>query len=414
MRIRVRDNLPACALAAVGLLAVAWLGLASWEWTDYDSEARPALDALVNGHLTHFLQLAPAYGGSLVLRAPFVVAPKLWGGGELSMFRAAAAPGLAASAILGVWLAANLRARHVSRIAWIVAVILCVANPITLPALKYGHAEELLGAVLCVGAVLAATRRRTVLAGLLLGLAIANKQWAIVAVGPVLLALPAGRVRAALVAGGVAAAVLAPFALTGSGALAAAGSATHTGALFNPWQFWWFFGSHSHVVHDLTGQVRLGYRAAPTWVGGLARPLIVGSVLPLTLGCAMLRRRGARRPSEEGLLLLVLVLLLRFALDPWNLSYYALPFMLALVAWEALTLDRPPVLALAASLAAWLVLPGSDSPNFALSPDMQSLIFLAVVLPALLAIMVALFAPRRAERLRALGVRREASVPSLA
>ena len=31
---------------------VAWLGLSSWEWTDYDSEARPAIDALLAGHIS--------------------------------------------------------------------------------------------------------------------------------------------------------------------------------------------------------------------------------------------------------------------------------------------------------------------------------------------------------------------------
>ena len=67
------------------------------------------------------------------------------------------------------------------------------ANPVTLYALQDGHAEELLGAVLCVAAVLAAQRGRGGLAALALGLAIANKQWALLAIGPVLLALPPGR-----------------------------------------------------------------------------------------------------------------------------------------------------------------------------------------------------------------------------
>jgi hypothetical protein len=56
-----------------------------------------------------------------------------------------------------------------------------------------GHPEELLGAVLCIAAVLVAMRGRAVWAGVLLGLAIANKEWGLVAVGPVLLALPRER-----------------------------------------------------------------------------------------------------------------------------------------------------------------------------------------------------------------------------
>ena len=70
---------------------------------------------------------------------------------------------------------------------------LCAANPITLRALDIGHPEELLGAVLCAGAVLAALRGRATLAGVLLGLAMANKAWAVLAIGPVLLALPERR-----------------------------------------------------------------------------------------------------------------------------------------------------------------------------------------------------------------------------
>ena len=66
--------------AALGILIIGWLGLSDWAWTDYDREARPAFDALLGGHVLQFLRLAPAYGGSLVMRAPFVLVPKLWGG----------------------------------------------------------------------------------------------------------------------------------------------------------------------------------------------------------------------------------------------------------------------------------------------------------------------------------------------
>src|SRR2546421_338648 len=64
---------------------------------------------------------------------------------------------------------------------WIRLVVagLCVVNPVTFKALWWGHPEEVLGAALCVGAVLAAGRGRTGTGGLLLGLAIATKQWAL-------------------------------------------------------------------------------------------------------------------------------------------------------------------------------------------------------------------------------------------
>ena len=66
----------------------------------------------------------------------------------------------------------------------VAALCLCALNPLTLHALEFGHPEELLGAVLCVWAVLLAQRGRAVSAGIVLGLAIANKEWALVASAP--------------------------------------------------------------------------------------------------------------------------------------------------------------------------------------------------------------------------------------
>ena len=109
MRLRIRENALAGAASVLALYVVGWLSLYGWAWTDYDDEVRPAFDALVHGHVLQFLQLAPAYGGSLVLRAPFVLVPNLWGGGDLAVYRAAAVPCLLASAALGVWLLARMR-----------------------------------------------------------------------------------------------------------------------------------------------------------------------------------------------------------------------------------------------------------------------------------------------------------------
>ena len=106
-----------------------------------------------------------------------------------------ALPCLLAAAALGVWLVAQMRRRTgpARSLARAVALGVCVANPLTLRALELGHPEELLGGALCVAAVLLAARERPLWAGLALGLAIANKEWALLAVGPVLLALPSRR-----------------------------------------------------------------------------------------------------------------------------------------------------------------------------------------------------------------------------
>ena len=69
----------------------------------------PAFSALTHGHVLEFLRLAPAYGGSLVERAPFALLPGLWGGGQLAVYRMVALPCLLAVAAFGVWLCARMR-----------------------------------------------------------------------------------------------------------------------------------------------------------------------------------------------------------------------------------------------------------------------------------------------------------------
>ena len=369
MRRPLRSLAPWIALAALGPVVLAWLGLLGFAFTDYEVEAAPALAALVRGDVARFLELCPAYGGSLMLRAPFALAADALGGGDVAVFRAVAVPCLLAGAALGVVLGASLLARGAGRGTVATVVGLCAANPITLRALDIGHPEELLGAVLCAGAVLAALRGRSTLAGVLLGLAVANKAWALLAVGPVLLALQADRRRALAIAGALAAAFVLPLLLTGTPS-AAPGAAAKTGAIFQPWQVWWFLGATGEAIRGADGLVKEGYRAAPGWVSPLSHPLIVGLALPLSL--------LAWRRRSDPLLLLALLFVLRCVLDPWNTAYYALPAIITLVVWEATRTERPPVYALAVTMATWAmwewVVPIA-------SADVESLVYLAWSLP---------------------------------
>jgi hypothetical protein len=215
----------------------------------------------------------------------------------------------------------------------------------------------------------------------------------------VLLALPRRQLRALAVAGAVAGAVLAPLVLAGSaGFLAAKLTAVKTSLIFQPWQVWWFLGSHGHVVRGLYGNVKVGYRTPPGWIESVGHPLIVVIALPLTLLCVRLRRRGSWRAAEDALLLLALLLLLRCILDPWDISYYSLPFLFALLAWETLKYKRVPGISLAASFGAWFVFQATST-SVHVSADTQSAIFLAATLPAVSAIAVALYAPGFRERL---------------
>ena len=299
----LRENAATITAAIIGLLVVSGLGLFApafpgTTFGDWGTEARPAVDALIAGHVGHFLSLAPVYGGSLILRAPFVMVTKLWHGGQFAIYRASAAPCLAASGVLGVWLAAQMRRRGSSTLACGTVLLLCVANPITVSALSWGHPEELLGAVLGTGAVLCALNDRPNWAAILLGLAIANKAWAVLAVGPMVVALPRARIRSLLLAGAVAGTVLAPLLIVAGGAFVGQARAVGAAAspIFQPWQIWWFFGSHGPGVAGSAGAITSAFRTPPGWLGGIGHVLPIALMPPLTA-----RLRVARPPPGPPL-----------------------------------------------------------------------------------------------------------------
>jgi Glycosyltransferase family 87 len=359
-----RAGAETAVLAAIAVAAVATM-LWAWYWNvrenDFGTEAARSFGALLHGHLLTFLQTAPAYGGSLLLRAPFALPASLAGSGMLTLYRLSALPCLLVLAALGVWLARVLRARGGSLIAAAGVVAVCVANPITYRALQLGHPEELLGATLCTVAVLLAQRGRLNWAGLALGLAIANKQWALLAIGPVLLAAPDGRWRILLLASASAAALLAPIALA-AGSLESGTSRLAdpaSGFIFHPQQVFWFLG---HRDPGMPSSIRL----PPGWLSDRVHLIIVALGIPLSW--LAWRRRTTR---ADALLLLALLLLLRCWLDPWDVIYYVAPFVVALLAWET-TVARPrPLYSVTATAATWLVfwyLPrhvGSDAQSLA-------------------------------------------------
>lgn len=371
---------------------MSWLTLQGFAWNDYDDEVSSAFLALIAGDVQGFLAQLPAYGGSLVLRAPFAGATAALGGGELAVYRAVSIPCLLAAAVFAVLLVQRLDERGRSRGIRALVLALVVCNPITLRALAIGHPEELLAAVLAIGAVLAAVDRRTILASVLLGLAIASKSWAVLAIGPVLLVLPARRLLALAIAGAVTIAVLAPILLAGGHTALVAGASSTGSVIFQPWQSWWFLGESGHVVIGGDGMPKPdGYRVPPGWLSPITHPLIAFLVVPLSLLWARVHRAVPRFGGEQVLLLLALLFLLRCVLDPWNISYYELPFVLALLTWEVLCRpQRPPVLALAATVLVWATF---ETVPGILSPDMQSVFFLAWALPLVACLVREAFLP---------------------
>jgi Glycosyltransferase family 87 len=418
MRIFVARNGVYMLAAAASVAVVAWLGLVDFAWSDYEIEALPAVEALTHGHLVRFAHVMPVYGGSLVLRAPFALIPLLWGGGQLAIYRALAFPCLLAGAFLGVWLSAQLRVRGAARWQRVAVIVACTANPLILPALELGHPEEMLGGVLCVAAVLLAARGRAVWAGLALGAAIANKEWALVAIVPVLLAAPGRRMLTLGCGGALAVAMALPLAILGGNAITsgAAAAAAPSSAIFQPWQVWWFLGHHGALIYGLFGAPKPGFRIGPAWIGGVSHPLIVAASVPLAVGLWTKQRRppvlggssttqpapdppaqSAHKASDgprerDALLLLALLLLLRCALDTWDDVYYMLPFVLVLLTWEVIGSRKAPVLTILCAGAAWVTFGQS---SWTPSPDVQAAMFLAWVVPVAVALAVALYARER-------------------
>ncbi|MCW3024583.1 MAG: hypothetical protein JWM29_15, partial [Solirubrobacterales bacterium] len=97
---------------------------------------------------------------------------------------------------------------------------------------------------------------------------------------------------------------------------------------------------------------------------------------------------------RDALLALALLLMVRCLLDTWDVVYYPLPFILALLAWEVRgPLRRPPLLALASSALVWVNLHWMTEHT---SPDAQAAFFLVWSLPLAAWLGLRLFAPGRA------------------
>lgn len=301
-------------LAGFAVLSAVAVSLYRGGLGDYPKDAAPAVDALAGGHVLRALTVRPQplMGPvATVVRAPFVAIAHAFGGGELAAYRAGTIPCLVAAGLLAVWLLQVFPARRPA--VGLLAVLLAVGSPAAVDALDVGHPEEVLAAALTVGAVVAAMRSRPVAAALLLGLALATKQWAVIALPPVLLA--AGRPRRRVGAGavGLALALTLPQAIADPGGFVSVSqhAATSTNDVFV--QSWWY-----PLAHTLPG-----------WLAQLTHPAIVLAAVPATI---LAHRRGIR--ADGVLPLLALLFLVRCVLDPVDNFYYHLPLLLTLLAWD--------------------------------------------------------------------------------
>jgi len=375
----MRHRLPGLADAAMAAAMIGVLGYLTLRvviWEDFFLEAGPAVRHLMAGNMHGFLALTPVYGGSLLLSTPALAL-----GGALDglngAFRLETLFCAATVAALALTLARIQRAEGRSILSRWLLIALLLASPAAKWAVVGGHPEEILTAALCVGGMLLVVRGRITTGAILLGLAVASKQWALLALPVALAAVPNGqRIRLSATAGGATLALFAPIALANTGNFVAVNKGlTSAPFIFHPQQIWWTL--HLYYVRPLGGPQSTIFGPAPiALVARYSHPLIV--LVAILLGIAYwLRQRHVQ--STDALLMLALVLLLRCMLDPWNVVYYQYPFLVALAAWEVASHRRAPLLALAATFLVWI---GFGAVSQVSSTDTANLFYVLWTIPA--------------------------------
>ena len=295
---------------------------------DWYREVWPAYRFLFHGHVLEFLRTSPAYVGSLILRAPFVLVAHAFGAQALTSYFISTLPCLVVPALFAGYLAAHRtpdsrRATSKRPLHNLRPIDLFMVTPSAIVALSGGHPEDIVGSVLCVLAVLLALRGSGKAAGFTLGVAVINKSWALVIVPFLFAVMPADRrlssfITLILTAG----LVLIPVTVireTGSAGagVTGVGLGDQTAGVFVVPQLLWWFGSTSWIVRE-------------------AHPLLVAVDWLVGAAWWWLRVRGRpQAPSRDSALMaLALLFFLRGALDPWDNIYYMLPFLLTIMTYE--------------------------------------------------------------------------------
>lgn len=294
--------------------------------------------ALAQGDLSAFADAIPAVGiVSLLLRAPAAVV----GGSDLLLVHRLGS-WLCLLAVVALAVAVDARAAKDGRppLYRLITAVLLVASPGVLWSIDTGHPEEFLGGALCVGAVIAATGGRPWLAAVLLGLAIGNKQWALIAVAPVLLAigeprwLDPQRLKAGALAALVAAVCVAPVALANPARYEAVSrSLTKTERVYVQ-SIWYPVSPKQARSVPMSGADAIDFQTAKLPLG-LTRGDATVLVLLASLALVPLSLRGGRGLSDP-LAALTALLALRVVFDPMNLDYYLAPALLSIAAWDSL------------------------------------------------------------------------------
>ncbi|HEX4732812.1 MAG TPA: glycosyltransferase 87 family protein [Thermoleophilaceae bacterium] len=332
-----------------------------------------AVQALAELDFDRFFATQPPIGpGSVIARAPFAALARLGGplrevppslrsapgwqlpgpvfDSQLRLYRWGVFACLAALAFLAA-AAAWLTALRGGNVFTQVAVgVLAAGIPLWTNAIRFGHPDEFFTTAVTLLAVVAAARRRPTLAAVLIGFALASKQWAVLALPAVLyLARPAPMLRTFAIVAGTYLLLIVPMAIGDPGRFwdalqhpAGAHGLVDARSL-------WFRLSQVHDVRAFDGvqTVVLPRRTLPHALESAIHPLIV--ILALGLSVAYLRRPGVDLAGVFRLL--ALIFLLRCVLDPVTNLYYHAPFIAALALHDSQSERKVPVLSALATCA---------------------------------------------------------------
>jgi glycosyl transferase family 87 len=367
------------------VLASIWLVSRISSTGDWAYDSWKAVGPLAHGHVGSYLD-AKLLMGPLppLLEAPFAAIP---GGDFLTVYKWACIPPLLVAGACGLYVAAVAGRRGASRLTQAVLAFLFLVNPLTAAALEAGHPEEILTAALAVAAVAAAGEGRNRRAAVLLGLALASKQWAVIAILPVLMALPDRRLRAGVTAVGLAVLLTLPGLLASPGGFSDVHTvAAQTGRVVSPLNVWYPI---SPEVTEFVGRgpeaMAVHIRRPPGAVSALSHPLIVLLAFAVPLALAFRRKRFALSASE-AMALLALLALLRCALDCLDNVYYHLPLLLALIGWDAVAARGLTLRTLLGAAAAFVFVHWSLNLDDAADVTAFGYAYLALAIPAGVAI----------------------------
>jgi DNA-binding XRE family transcriptional regulator len=315
-------------------VASAWMAATISSTGDWPRDAWPAIHALAHGQVGKYLSAEALMGPvSTLVQAPFAA---IANGSQLDVYRWASFPCLLAGGLLGLYLAGIARRRGASSLSQVLLAALCLVNPLTVAALENGHPEEILTAALAIAAIASASEGRKGRAALLLGLALASKQWAVIAILPTLMALPGSRVRVGFVAGAIAVLLTVPALIASPDSFAGVHDTAATAPReVGPWSIWYPAATVRTEALPVEQPTLVAHvHETPPLLRGLSRPLIVllAFAVPLAL---CLRGRRFSLDGGEAMALMALLALLRSVLDPVNNIYYHEPLLLALIGWDA-------------------------------------------------------------------------------